>query len=386
MSPTDVQALLQSALATELATACKLRRAIHQTPDLSGQESETRDRVLAALPAGGAVTHTAETGAVVRYGASGTSVALRAELDALPVLEESGVAWASRRPGVMHACGHDVNLAALVGVARAVAAVGIPTPLTVVLQPREETLRSGALDIIESGALLTAGVSAIVSAHLQPALPPGSVACTPGAVNASADEFVLTVRGAGGHAAYPHLVTDAVVAMSHVVVALQSLVSRRLDPTSPAVLSIGALSGGNGPNVIPSQVEARGTLRAMSSADRAQIHRLVHEISEATARAHGCTAEVIITQQESVLVNDPRLALDTAAVLGDLGVDVVRDLRTMGADDFAYFGDHLPALMLFVGTEGGGGGLHSAGFAPGDGAVWATMLALASGYLAMAGT
>jgi amidohydrolase len=373
---------LDAALRAELAGAYELRRRVHAEPDLSGDESGTRDRVLDALPAGGQVALVADTGAVVHYGSAGPTVALRAELDALPVVEETGLPYASTRPGTMHACGHDVHLAALVGVSRAAVAIGLPAPLAVVLQPREETLRSGALDIIESGALGAAGVTGIVSAHVQPTLPPGSVACTPGAVNASADEFTLTVRGVGGHAAYPHLVDDTVVAMAHVIVALQSAVSRRLDPTSPAVLSVSAISGGHGPSVLPGTVTARGTVRAMSAEDRARLLGLLSDIGVATARAHGCELEVEVAPGEPVLVNDPRLTASTSTELERLGLAVVADLRTMGADDFAFYGEHLPSLMMFVGVDGHGGGLHSAGFAPSDDAVRATMQALAAGYLA----
>jgi amidohydrolase len=376
-----LRAEMMDALAGEVAGACDFRREVHSLPDLSGDESGTRDRTLAALPGGARVTVVADTGAVARYGPPEPAVALRAELDALPILEDTDLPFSSTRPGSMHACGHDVNLAALVGVVRAAVAIGLPIPVAAVLQPREETLESGARDIVESGVLAAVGATSIVSAHLQPTLVAGSVACTAGAVNASADEFVLTVRGMGGHAAYPHLVDDTVVAMAHVIVALQSAVSRRLDPLSPAVLSIGAVSGGLGPNVLPGEVTAHGTLRAMSRADRDHLLRVLVEIGQATARAHGCEIDVRVSTGEPVLVNEAGLTARVAVQLEGMGLSVIEDLRTMGADDFAFFGEHLPSLMMFVGVDGRGGGLHSARFAPGDDAVWSTMQALAAGYL-----
>lgn len=372
---------LLSAIEAELPAAVKLRRDLHEHPDLSGHEADTRTRLLAALPEGGRIELTAQTGAVVRYGAPGPAVGLRAELDALAIVEDSGRPWTSRIPGVMHACGHDVNMAALVAVARAVHRIGVPTPLAVVLQPREETADSGAYDILRSGALDRAEVASISSAHLQPLLDPGAVACTSGVVNAAADEFTITVTGTSGHAAYPHLVDDTVVAMAHVILALQSLVSRHIDPLTPAVVSIGSLHGGQSPNVLPGRVTASGTLRSMSRHDHDRLARAVTEVSVATARAHGCEASVDVSSGLPVLRNDPALTAAVATQLTDAGLDVVDDLRTMGADDFSYFCEHLPSLMMFVGVNGGGAGLHSERFAPGDDAVRHCALALGAAYL-----
>lgn len=383
--PAIRRAQLMEAIEAELPEAYRLRRELHENPDRSGQESATRDRLLAALPEGGSVEFTADTGAVVRFGGEGPAVGLRAELDALAVEEDSGRPWTSRVPGTMHACGHDVNMAALVAVTRAVAGIGVPTPLASVLQPREETSDSGAYDILRSGALERADVASITSAHLQPLLPAGSVACTPGVVNASADEFVVTVTGTSGHAAYPHLVDDTVVAMAHVILALQSLVSRHVDPLTPAVVSIGSLHGGQNANVLPGRMTATGTLRSMSLEQHDKLARAVTEISVATARAHGCEASVEVSTGLPVLRNDAALTGRVAAQLADTGLVVVDDLRTMGADDFSHFCDHLPSLMLFVGVDGGGAVLHSERFAPGDDAVRHSALALGSAYLGAAG-
>ncbi|MGW5202736.1 M20 metallopeptidase family protein [Streptomyces spiralis] len=375
---------LSAELEHELPAAVALRHRLHARPRVSGEEGETRDLVLAALPNGNDMAEVADTGAVVRIGGDGPAVALRAELDALAVAEATGVPWASERPGVMHACGHDVHLAAVVAVARTVARVGGPAPLLAVLQPREETYPSGARDITEDGVLEREACRAVVGAHVQPLLPVGTVSCTPGVVNASSDEFTVTVHGRGGHAAYPHLTRDPVVALAHVVVALQSLVSRGIDPMSSIALSVTTLEAGTAANVTPGVAVARGTIRAMRTADRETVHTRLAEVADMTARAHGCTAEVRFTRGEPVLDNDPRLAAATGALLASLGLTASHELRSVGSDDFSFFSERLPALMMFVGTHGDGTQLHSPTFLPDDARVRDVAHALLAGYLAAA--
>ncbi|MFB6439744.1 M20 family metallopeptidase [Streptomyces sp. NPDC056411] len=375
---------LAAQLERELDHAVELRHQLHAQPCLSGDEAAARDLVLAALPGGHGAAEVAGTGAVVRVGGGGPAIAVRGELDALAVHEDTGVPWASQRPGVMHACGHDVHLAALVALARAVDRAGGPAPLLAVLQPREETYPSGAQDISEDGILEREQCRATIGAHVQPLLAAGTVACTPGGVNASADEFTVTVRGSGGHAAYPHLTRDPVVTLAHVVVALQSVVSRGVDPMSSVVLSVTTLAAGTAPNVVPGSAEARGTLRAMRTADRQALHERLAETADLVARAHGCSADVEITCGEPVLDNDATLAAATQPLLATLGLKVATDLRSAGADDFSYFSERMPALMLFVGTHGGTEQLHSPTFLPPDERVRDVAHALLAGYLAAA--
>ncbi|MDT0454262.1 M20 family metallopeptidase [Streptomyces sp. DSM 41527] len=376
-------AALTAALDEELPAAAALRHRIHARPCPSGAEAPTRDLVLAALPAGSA-TKVADTGAVLRIGGPGPAVAVRAELDALAVQEKSGAAWASAHPGLMHACGHDVHLAALTALARAIDRTGGPAPLLAVLQPREETYPSGARDIVEDGVLEREQCRAVIGAHVQPLLPAGTVACTPGGVNASADEFTITVRGRSGHAAYPHLTRDPVVALAHVVVALQSLVSRGTDPMSHVVLTVGTLAAGTAANVIPGTAEARGTLRALGNDDREMLHTRLAEVAGLVAQTHGCTAQTDITRGEPVLDNDPALTAATRPLLGTLGLRAADDLRSAGSDDFSFFCAHLPSLMLFVGTHGGTEQLHSPTFLPPDERIRDVAHALLAGYLAAA--
>lgn len=371
---------LRERLSAEVPAAVELRHDLHRHPDLSGDEAGTLARVLQALPGAASAGSVAETGAVLRIGGAGPAVAVRAELDALPVHEATGLPWASQRPGAMHACGHDVHLAALVALARAVAATEHPSPLLVVLQPREESAPSGAHDIAVSGLLEQERVCAAVAAHVQPALPVGTVACTAGAVNASNDEFTVVVEGEGGHAAYPHRTADPVVALAQVVLGLQSVVSRGTDPLLPAVISVTMLSAGSAVNVIPGRATAQGTLRALDPGTRRSVQAAMHDTVSLVARAHGCDGRLEVREGEPALLNDAALARRTAPLLQQLGWAVDADHRSMGADDFAHFSERLPSLMMFVGT--GGGQLHTPSFAPPDEHVEHVAQALLAGYLA----
>jgi len=376
----DVLPALLERLTAELPAAIALRHDLHRHPDLSGDEAGTLNRVLQAMPGMAGVRRVAGTGAVLRVGASGPSVAVRAELDGLPVTEATGLPWASTRPDVMHACGHDVHLAALVALARAVAAGESPGTLIGILQPREESAPSGAYDIAISGALEQEQVHAVIGAHVQPALPPGTVACTPGAVNASNDEFTIVVEGRGGHAAYPHRAADPVLALAQLVLSLQSVVCRGLDPLAPAVISVTMLSAGRAVNVIPKLATAEGTLRALDPGTRRVVQAAMRQTVALVARAHGCEGHIDVREGEPALVNDALLAHRAAPLLQRLGSEVDSSYRSMGADDFAHYGERLPSLMMFVGT--GGAQLHTPAFAPGDEHVEQVARALLAGYLA----
>ncbi|WP_129667885.1 M20 metallopeptidase family protein [Phytoactinopolyspora endophytica] len=377
--------VLRTALHEELPHARQLRRQLHARPQRSGDESQTRDLVLAELPGGQNADLVADTGAVVRIGAAGAAVAIRAELDALPVREQTGVTWAADN-GLMHACGHDVHMAALVAIARAVHRVRPATPLVAVLQPREETYPAGAKDVVSSGILDAHDVVAMLGAHVQPTLPERSVACTPGAVNAAADEFVVTMHGAGGHAAYPHLNRDAVLAVAQCVVSLQQLVSRDSDPMTPAVVTVSSIKAGEAPNITPSTAVARGVLRSLSMVHRSYMHDRLRAVATGIAQVHGCSATVEITNGEPVLRNDPALTDSTSSYLRDLGYQVSDGYRSCGADDFAYFAERFASLMLFVGVgDGSGPPLHHPEFLPDDGAVDRVADAMLAGYLAAAG-
>ncbi|WP_116202217.1 M20 metallopeptidase family protein [Amycolatopsis circi] len=375
----------RAALAEELPAAIELRHRIHADPRASGDEDDTARIVAAALGEGERV---AKTGRLIQISAAhpGPAVALRAELDALPVIERTGVGWAAKT-GLMHACGHDVHLAALTAVCRAARRVELPRPLFAILQPREETSPSGALDLVESGILEERGIDTVIGAHVQPRLPYGVVSAAPGPVNASTDEFEVVVHGQGGHAGYPHLLRDPVLALSQLVVSLQQVASRRIDPMHGAVCTIGRLSAGTAANVVPNTASAFGSLRLMRASDRERALEALDEVVHATARAYGCTADLRISPCEPVLVNDPALAAAARSWLEDGGADVDVDFRSFGADDFAHYcGDGIRGLMLFVGLgeTAGAPSLHGETFLPEDAAVGQVADALLAGYLAAA--
>ncbi|MFB9928926.1 M20 family metallopeptidase [Amycolatopsis halotolerans] len=381
----DLVEAWRAALAEELPAAVELRHRIHADPRVSGDEDDTARLVAAALGEGEQV---AKTGRLIEISAPhpGPAVALRAELDALPVVERTGVEWAAKT-GLMHACGHDVHLAALTAVCRAARRVELPRPLFAILQPREETSPSGALDLVESGILEERGIDTVIGAHVQPRLPYGVVSAAPGPVNASTDEFEVVVHGQGGHAGYPHLLRDPVLALSQLVVSLQQVASRRIDPMHGAVCTIGRLSAGTAANVVPNTASAFGSLRLMRASDRERALAALDEVVHATARAYGCTADLRISPCEPVLVNDPALAAAARIWLERADVDVDVDFRSFGADDFAHYcGDGVRGLMLFVGLgeTAGAPSLHGETFLPEDAAVGQVADALLAGYLAAA--
>lgn len=379
----DTMARVGQSLPTQLDDAVALRHLVHANPCLSGREAPTAAAVRRALPADATVEPVADTGLVLRVGGPGQAVGVRAELDALPVTERTEAPWASPTTA-MHACGHDVHLAGAVALAHAVHEAPGAVPIAVVLQPREETSPSGARDIVDSGALDRHQIAAMVGAHVQPQLPHGTVACVPGAVNASSDEFTVTMHGRGGHAAYPQLTADPVLALSQFVVAAQQLVARNADPMVPAVVSVTGLSAGDTSNVVPDHAVAHGTVRSMTEEQRHVLHERLAVIADGIAHTHGCAVEVDADVGEPVLFNDDILTAHTVEHLRSCGFVVETSLRSCGADDFAYYGASVPSLMMYVGVDADGAGLHHATFLPPDASVGSVAGALFAGYRAAA--
>jgi amidohydrolase len=377
----DLARRLRAAVADELPAAVELRHRLHADPRPSGQEADTAAAVVAALDVGAGI-EVAGTGRLVPVGAAAPGMApivLRAELDALPVVERSGLPWTSTGP-YMHACAHDVHLAALVAVCRAIRRGDAPVPAAALLQPREESAPSGARDVVGSGLFERLGVRAVIGAHVQPRLPTGTVAATAGLVNASVDEFEIDVQGRTGHVGYPHTVADPVLALSAIVVALQQIPARRVNPIDGAVCLVTEIHAGAAVNIVPGQARARGTLRVMRDDDRPAIARVLTDIATHTAAAHGCTASVRVIDGEPPLRNDRALAARAATRLESAGYRVITDFRSFGADDFAYYCAAVPALMVFVGVDGIG--LHDPAFVPPDDTIGAVADALLAGYLA----
>jgi amidohydrolase len=379
---TDLVALARNwdaALLAELPDAVELRHRLHADPEVSGAEVRTSRVVAQAV--GGDAEAVAGTGRVLRIGPPGPAVALRAELDALPVKEHAGAPWAASN-GAMHACGHDVHLAALVAVARAARRLRLPAGLVAVLQPREEVAPTGASDVVASGVLQRHDCRAIVAAHVQPLVPCGAVSADPGPVNAAVDEIEINVVGRGGHSAYPHLAVDPVPALCTAVLALQETVRSTVDPLRPVVLTLPQITGAGAPNVIAERASAAGTLRTMSLDDASLLHARMARTVEGIAAAHGCRGEVVVRRGEPPLVNDGAAALAAHEVLSALGVPLA-PFASLGSDDFASYGPALPTLMLFVGTGGGPGApmLHHPRYLPGDDHVRDVARALVAGWL-----
>lgn len=373
---------LRARLQRHLPAAVELRREIHADPRVGGTEAETAERLAALLGMPGEPS--VADGRILRFGPQhGPAVALRAELDALPITEETGVSWAAVN-GAMHACGHDVHMAALYAAIHTLRDTAPELPVVALLQPREEVYPCGAVDLLAAPQWPEANIGAVIGAHTQPRLAAGSISAAEGPVNASADEFEIRITGQGGHAAYPHLVNDPVVAASAVVGALQQIVSRSADPMTPAVVSIGSVHGGSSANVIPDDVVLRGTVRSFSSQQRQKILTQLVDIAQSVSAGYSCSSKVSISDGEPVLDNDRDLIHGTKQMLGELGYDLDTELRSCGADDFAYYCEVVPSAMLFVGVGTGAPGepgLHHAKFLPSDDAVGHVAEALLAGFL-----
>lgn len=374
---------LLRALEAHLPHAIALRRELHAHPEVSGEEHWTAERVTAALPSDD-VHPVAGTGRLVHVGTSERPVAIRAELDALPIVEQSGAAFASTN-GAMHACGHDIHLAALVAVTQACADVG--APVLALLQPREERAPSGARDIVSDGVLRRAGAHAVVAVHVNPTVDGGHVALDPGVVNAGSDEIEIAVTGHGGHGGYPHLANDPVPALCETVSAVQHAIRSSVDPLHPAAISIGQLEAGAAPNVIPNSARAAGTIRTFYPDDRARLHERIRQLATATATGHGCQGNVTITEVEPPLHNDPRLAVASRERLISTGIPLAPEFRSCGADDFSFYGRVHPSLMAFLGTgqsvgSGAAVSLHDPRYLPPDDTVRQAAQALIACYVA----
>ncbi|MEZ5078953.1 MAG: M20 family metallopeptidase [Solirubrobacterales bacterium] len=376
---------LLGALEAELPAAIELRRQLHRCPELGYEENATRAALVAALE-GAPREDLLGTGLLVRAGSdAGVPVMVRAELDALPIEEATGAAFAADN-GAMHACGHDVHMAALVALTRAVAGLGQAPPMLAFFQPSEERPPSGARAFL-SEPLAGQPVRAVVAAHVHPDIPFGAVAVPSGPINAACDDLRVEVNGRATHGAYPHRGRDPVLALSAIIVALQQIVSRRLDPLHPAVVSVTRIEAGEAANAIPDIATAWGTIRSLDRNDRERSRELVRQVTADLARGYGCEATVEITEGEPALVNDDDLAASAASFLARAGARPSAGFRSCGSDDISFLGELAPTLMAFVGVEGAQEladvPLHDPRFLPGDAAVGAVARCLACIYAAV---
>lgn len=353
------------------------RAAFHQEPELSGDEVRTREKVLQALRELGLPTTTfpgSLYGVVGMLGAgtSGPVVALRADMDALPLEEATGLPFRSRRPGVMHACGHDVHMASLLGAAlllsRHPRALGGPVKL--LFQPSEEEgTTGGAQPMIDAGCLERPTVAFVVGQHVDPGLPLGTIGWGAGPFMAAADSFRLTVRGRGGHASTPQQGPDAILVASEIVTGLQAIASRVRDPTDPVVVSVGSVHGGTRHNILPETVVLEGTVRTVRPETRDLVEQAFRRRVRAIASSLGARVAITYRRGYPALINPPGA---TATVVRALEVEFGRkavvqvDRPLMGAEDFARYLEQRPGtfLHLGVGVPGIPASLHSPTFAP----------------------
>ncbi|MBX3327746.1 MAG: M20 family metallopeptidase [Nitrospira sp.] len=333
-----------------------LRRTLHQYPELSGQETRTASAIGKFLYDLG-IHHRmniAGHGVVADIpGDSGVPcVVLRADMDALPIQEETGLEFLSVHHGVMHACGHDGHTTMLLGAAALLSQEpDLPAPVRLIFQPAEEK-GTGAIAMIKEGALDGAGL--IFGGHLDRHYHPGTIVVSEGPVNASSDNFAVEIIGQGAHGARPHESIDAVVVGSLMIMALQTIVSREVDPARPSVVSVGQFHAGTAPNVIAGQAKLEGTVRAQDPAVRQQLLNSVRRIAESIGQLHGAKIYVTVTEGTPPLVNDAVMAgLARRAAIEAVGEANVLPLKTanMGAEDFSYYLEKIPGAYVRFGGQ-----------------------------------
>jgi IAA-amino acid hydrolase len=337
------------------------RREIHRYPELTFTEQRTAGLVNATLIGLGIPTETevAKTGVVGHIqGGEGPVVGLRADMDALPITEINGTEFDSTRPGIMHACGHDAHTAMLLGAATILKGLAdegrLPGSIRLLFQPSEENQddegKSGGMRMVEEGALN--GLDAVFGLHVDPSHDTGVVATREGPMMAAADMFRMVVHGSGGHAARPHSTIDPIVLAGHVILAIQQVVSRRLDPLDPGVITIGTINGGTVNNVIPDSVELTGTIRSFSPEARVLLHEELRRAS-GVAEALGGRIELDIEWGYPPTVNSPEAtAVAVSGLAALLGAEHVAEAdQGMGAEDFSYMAQQAPGCFIRLGVH-----------------------------------
>lgn len=373
--PVAVVAAEQPEVQSAARDAVEWRHHIHQNPELSFEEEKTSDYVADLLASFGHIevlrpTKTSVIG-ILRGGKSGKTVGFRADMDALPVQEETGFPFASKTPGVSHACGHDMHTAMLLGTAKVLASMQKELPGTVyfIFQPGEEKSLGGALPIIKSGALK--GVDAIFGAHVMPNAPAGSIGILPaGAASSASDGFSLTIQGKGSHGSMPQMGVDPIVTGAEVVMALQTVVSRSATPGDMAVVTVGKFQSGNAPNVIPDKAELGASIRSVTPETRKLLEERVRTIIDHVCKANGAQYKLDYTLGYPSIQNDAALReLAKKAAVEAVGEKNVFDApRIPASEDFSYYAQVAPTYFMTVGS-GEGPANHNPGFKADDGAI-----------------
>ncbi len=345
------------------------RRHIHQNPELSYEEVETGKYIASILEEYG-IPHEhgcAENGvvAIIKGKRPGKKVvALRADIDALPIQEANKVPYKSKKKGIMHACGHDVHTASLLTTARILNDLKDKFAGTIkfIFQPAEERLPGGASIMIAEGVLENPTPKSILGQHVHPPLEVGKVGFRPGKYMASADEIYVTIKGRGGHGALPHDCIDPILISAHMITALQQVVSRRVNPTIPSVLTFGKInSTGGATNIIPNEVKLMGTFRTMDEEWRQKAHKVMRKMAKSVAKGMGGACDFKILKGYPCLLNEPDLtAASKEAAIEYLGAKNVVDLPIrLTAEDFAYYSQQMPACFYRLGTGNAAKGITS---------------------------
>lgn len=332
------------------------RREFHTYPELGFRETRTAARVAEILTGLGYRVRTGvgRTGVVAERGEGHPVIAVRADMDALPIQEANDVPYASQHPGVMHACGHDAHTAIALGVARLLADESFPGTLRLLFQPAEEVADeegiSGAPRMIQDGAM--EGVDTVLALHVDPSIGVGDIVLETGPASAGVDTFYATLLGRGGHGASPHRTVDPIYIAGHVILALHGIVSRRIDPMAPAVISVGSIHGGQADNVIPDRVELTGTVRYMKTEVQQQLHAEIERALQ-IARALGGDYELRLEMGYPPMINDAGIVDLFRQVAADLlGEEHIRPPHPgMGAEDFGYFSALAPGAMVGLGCR-----------------------------------
>lgn len=343
-----------------LPEAIKTRRFLHQHPELSTQEFKTAEFISGLLTEWG-ITHqsgiagTGIIGVIEGKNPNSFVIALRADMDALPLTELNQLDFTSTNPGVMHACGHDAHMASLLYTVKILHQLrsNFEGSIKFIFQPSEEKYPGGAIAMINEGVLENPTPNVILGLHVMPGLPSGKVGFRGGKYMASTDEIYITIKGKGGHAATPNLNIDPITTAAQTIVALQQVVSRMAPPTIPTVLSFGRIEGLGRTNIIPDEVKIEGTIRTFDEEWRAKAHQLITDICNQTCASFGATAEVFIDKGYPFLVNNELVTTQTSdwakLLLGENFVTEL-DLR-MTAEDFAYFSHRVPSCFYRLGVD-----------------------------------
>jgi amidohydrolase len=350
---------VQAQLGRGAARFSQIRRHLHRHPELSGQEFSTTEYLSKQLIAA-RVPHRVGTGKcgiitdVIESPDTGAPVvAMRADIDALPINEESNVSYGSRRSGVMHACGHDAHSAILLGTTLALyRARPLPVAWRSIFQPSEEVGR-GACEMVKQGAL--EGVDAIIALHVDPNLPVGKVAITPGPRTAFCQDFTIAIEGRGGHGARPHTTVDPIATAAHLITLIYQAVPRQTDARQPVVVTIGVINAGFASNVIPDTASLQGTIRTLNTAVAVQTRETVERLCASVALAFGAKISPVFERLLPGMINDPQIATLAASVAGQLlgPENILRnEPPSMGAEDFADYLPVVPGCMIGLGAKG----------------------------------